>query len=162
VAEELPDGKYSPVRYVDDFYVVHENRELLKELPPTIARYLKEELGLTLHPKKITLCEVEKGIDFLGVHIKPYRDYLITRTKRNINFMVRRLDDGVGKRLKEKKGMDKRERRSVCASINSYFGYLNKRSTYSLRRKLAKACKNMPRIGCFTPSYGKLELRIDS
>jgi len=139
-------------RYVDDFYIVHENRDLLKQLPGVIARYLKEELGLTLHPKKIVLCEVEKGVSFLGVHVKPYRDYVITRTKCNINKAMRDINHDLGK----KKELTKQELKTLYATINSYFGYLQKCSTFFLRRKLTTVCKNVSRIGEFTPAYEKL------
>ena len=142
-------------RYVDDFYIVHENRALLKQLPPVIARYLKEELGLTLHPKKITLCDAEKGVDFLGIHVMPYRDYVVTRTKRSINREMRRLDDELGKKGK----LNLQEQAAVRASVNSYFGYLRMCSTFLLRKKLANACRNVSGAGRFTPAYEKLKLK---
>jgi hypothetical protein len=142
-------------RYVDDFYIVHEDREVLKQLPPVIARYLEEELGLTLHPRKIALLEVEKGVNFLGVYVKPYRDYVVTRTKRNINRSVRELDGELG----EKKEISRQEQAMVGACLNSYLGYLGKYSTFFLRRKLVRACRNISEIGRFTPACEKLTLR---
>jgi len=42
-------------RYVDDFFIVHEDRAYLKSLIPVIRDFLREELHLTLHPRKIHL-----------------------------------------------------------------------------------------------------------
>lgn len=51
-------------RYVDDFVIVHRDKEYLKSIIPKIARYLKENLGLELHNKKIYLQHFKKGVQF--------------------------------------------------------------------------------------------------
>ncbi|MGL5919144.1 MAG: reverse transcriptase/maturase family protein, partial [Bacteroidales bacterium] len=58
-------------RYVDDFFLVHSSKEVLKDLIPRINEYLKCNLKLTLHPKKIYLQRAEHGIPYLGAVIKP-------------------------------------------------------------------------------------------
>lgn len=60
-------------RYVDDFFIVGTDRAKLMQLVPVIRNFLKEELGLMLHPDKIYLQEVTKGVNFLGANIKPYQ-----------------------------------------------------------------------------------------
>jgi len=52
-------------RYVDDFYIIHTNKEYLKNLIPTITEYLQQNLELTIHPKKIYLQRYNKGVLFL-------------------------------------------------------------------------------------------------
>jgi len=42
-------------RYVDDFVLVHQDKEYLKSLDPLIKTTLHDRLQLTLHPKKIYL-----------------------------------------------------------------------------------------------------------
>jgi hypothetical protein len=42
-------------RYVDDFIIVHKDKDYLVKLISIINSYLKENLKLTLHPKKIYL-----------------------------------------------------------------------------------------------------------
>ena len=73
-------GRYvDPVGYlsygVDDFVIVHNDKEFLKSLSPKIRSYLQNELQLELHPKKIYLQHFAKGVKFLGVFIKPHRIY---------------------------------------------------------------------------------------
>ena len=57
-------------RYVDDFYVMHRDKEVLKELLPVISAFLKEKLQLTLHPDKIVLRDIAET--FPEVSFYPY------------------------------------------------------------------------------------------
>lgn len=70
-------------RYVDDFILIHENKDYLKFIIPIIQDYLKNNLKLELHPNKISLQHYSKGVKFLGTIIKPYRIYISSRTKNN-------------------------------------------------------------------------------
>lgn len=70
-------------RYVDDFVIIHSDKDRLKTLLPTISDFLQSHLHLTLHPKKIYLQHYSKGIRFLRVFIKPHRIYIGNRTKGN-------------------------------------------------------------------------------
>lgn len=60
-------------RYTDDFVVVHQYKMYLTALIPQIEYFLKETLGLTLHPRKRYLQHYSKGVQFLGVVIMPHR-----------------------------------------------------------------------------------------
>ncbi|GHV20764.1 hypothetical protein FACS189428_0190 [Clostridia bacterium] len=44
----------------------------MKNLIVQIRSYLQKELGLTLHPKKITLQHYRKGVKFVGAYIGFY------------------------------------------------------------------------------------------
>ena len=68
-------------RYVDDFILIHNDKEYLKSIIPKIRNYLKEKVYLTLHPNKIYLQHVTHGVHFLGAILKPYRLY---RWKRSV------------------------------------------------------------------------------
>src|ERR1039458_1777397 len=70
-------------RYVDDFVIVHPDKEYLKSLVTQIQPFLFSALHLNLHPKKIYLQSCENGVQFLGVVIKPKRTYVARRTKGN-------------------------------------------------------------------------------
>ena len=71
-------------RYVDDFYIVGTSSSDLMKLVPLIRSFLEKELSLTLHPRKIRLLSVYKGVPFLGAILKPYQRYVSHRTKRKI------------------------------------------------------------------------------
>lgn len=103
------------IRYADDFVVLHKNKMYLENLIPTISEYLKTNLRLSLHPKKVFIKTLSSGVDFLGwVHF-PYHRVLRTTTKRRII-----------KKLKKNPGHETRM---------SYAGLLSHGNTYKLAKK---------------------------
>lgn len=66
-------------RYVDDFFLIHPDKNYLIQCRGWIKQFLTEKLFLTLHPRKIYLQHYSKGVKFLGVMIKPYRSYVDRR-----------------------------------------------------------------------------------
>ncbi len=81
VKKELEIKYYG--RYVDDFIIIHLEKEHLKMIQPLITDFLNKKLKLTLHSKKIYLQHFSKGVKFLGAVIKPNRIYIANRTKGN-------------------------------------------------------------------------------
>lgn len=79
-------------RYVDDFIIIHKDKEFLKNVIKFIKEYLKESLGLKINTKKIYLQEYYKGFRFLGVIIKPFRVYVNNRTKNNFYLKIREIN----------------------------------------------------------------------
>ena len=60
-------------RYVDDFYVVSNNREWLLSQVDLVREFLRTRLQLTLHDGKVCLLPIQYGVPFLGMFIKPWR-----------------------------------------------------------------------------------------
>jgi hypothetical protein len=52
-------------RYVDDFVIIHQDKQQLLDAIPLIRSFLSHQLHLTLHPKKISLQPVQHGVLFL-------------------------------------------------------------------------------------------------
>jgi retron-type reverse transcriptase len=52
-------------RYMDDFYLIHHDKEYLKRCLEEI-RKMTEGLGLTLHPDKTKIVPMKTGIEYLG------------------------------------------------------------------------------------------------
>lgn len=77
-------------RYVDDFVVIHRDKEYIKSIIPLIKDFLKMHLKLTLHPKKIYLQPINHGVQFLWAFIKPYRLY---RSKRTVSNFYRSMKE---------------------------------------------------------------------
>ena len=72
------------IRYADDFVLLSENKEWLKQQIPKISEFLNIELKLSLHPDKILLKTLASGVDFLGwVHFPKYKK-LRTATKKRM------------------------------------------------------------------------------
>lgn len=119
-------------RYVDDFVIVHQNKEYLKELLPKISNFLQADLTLTLHPKKIHLQHYKKGVKFLGAVILPNRIYTSNRTIGNFYNTLTKW-----KTIAEiNKQLTKEELGKFISSINSYLGIMKHYNTYNQRYKI--------------------------
>lgn len=81
VKEQLKIKYYG--RYVDDFVLIHTDKEYLKSCIPIIRDYLSDALNLVLHPNKIYLQPVNRGVQFLWAKIYPYCMYRGKRTIHN-------------------------------------------------------------------------------
>jgi hypothetical protein len=120
-------------RYVDDFVLVHRDKSYLKLIIPEIGDYLRRELGLELHGKKIYLQHFRKGVKFLGTVIKSYRIYIDKRTKGNFYKKIRecnRLLDAQENKLSLEQVKD------IITAANSYLGLLRPFRTHRLQIRL--------------------------
>ena len=70
------------VRYVDDFVVLHEDRAWLAAAHDEIEAFLPRELGIRLNPAKTIIQPVDRGIDFVGQVMLPWRRFTRRRTFR--------------------------------------------------------------------------------
>jgi hypothetical protein len=120
-------------RYVDDFVIVHPNKEYLKSVIPVLREYLQTHLLLELHPKKIYFQHFSKGVDFLGTVIKPYRIYVRNRTKGNFYKKIQYWNNFLAER---KYKLTKEDIKQFLSSINSYLGMMQHYNTYKLRKKM--------------------------
>ncbi|MDH0287720.1 RNA-directed DNA polymerase [Pseudomonas sp. GD04087] len=75
------------IRYVDDFVLLHESPQQLNDWLAAIEAFLPG-LGARLNPSKTILQPVDRGIDFVGHVIKPWRR---TTRKRTVKEALRRV-----------------------------------------------------------------------
>ncbi|NQV88239.1 MAG: hypothetical protein HQ402_01615, partial [Parcubacteria group bacterium] len=118
-------------RYVDDFVIIHSNKEYLKLLIPQLSNFLLSTLKLTLHPKKQYLQHYTKGVKFLGAIIKPNRIYIANRIKGNFYNAIQKHNNIV-----QLDKPTKTEMSSFLSSMNSYLGIMKHYKTYKLRRNM--------------------------
>jgi len=112
------------IRYADDFVFLSESRTELEALLPLIRDFLRDELHLDLHPKKISLRTFASGVDFLGwVH---FRDHRVLRTVA-VRRMFRKIQDREGK----------------IETVQSYLGLLSHGNTTKLRRTVGEQLEEM-------------------
>ncbi len=119
-------------RYVDDFVIVHQDKQVLLDLIPKLREFLKQKLMLTLHPNKIYLQHFSKGVKFVGAVIKPGREYIANRTKGNFFEAIRNFNQAAD----EDDNYIRENAEHFVSSINSYLGFMKHYSTYKIRRKM--------------------------
>jgi hypothetical protein len=56
---------------MDDMIFVHHDKAVLKETKKAVETFLSEKLHLTLHPDKVHIDDVQRGVTFLGHRIHP-------------------------------------------------------------------------------------------
>jgi len=116
VKRELKCRHYG--RYVDDFYIVGNEKWELKAMVPVIRSFLHDRLKLTVHPKKILLRDVRDGVEFVGGYIKPHRVYPTHRSVKSFHEAVALLE-----RQNEWETFSPAKVREVLSTVNSYLGH---------------------------------------
>lgn len=114
-------------RYMDDFLVIHPNKDYLKQVREEIRQFLKNHLQLNLHPRKVITQNVKTGIPFVGYlifydHIK-VRGKTLLRMRRKLK--KRRIE------VARKKGG-----KSIEATYSSIRGHLKHANAYALEKNL--------------------------
>ncbi len=104
------------IRYADDFVVFAEDRNWLESILSAMQLFLKNNLCLEIHPKKLFFRTLVSGIDFLGwVHFFDHR-ILRTTTKRR---MLKRVAE-----------------HQTEETLRSYLGHMGWGNTQKIRQKL--------------------------
>ena len=106
------------IRYADDFVILSENKNYLKEKIPLIRDFLQKELSLVLHSDKIYIKTLYSGIDFLGwVNFKHHKTIRNTTKKR------------IFKKIKKN---------SNSKTLSSYLGILKHGNTKKIKSAILK------------------------
>ncbi len=123
-------------RYVDDFYIVMLSSQMLVALIPQIRNFLSD-YGVTLHPHKVSIQDVEKGIQFLGQAIKPYGRLVARKTVGTLYTKLQTFDNFIKWHKLHGERLCKEDIEYIVSSINSYYGYFRQTKSYKLRKKIA-------------------------
>lgn len=107
------------IRYVDDIVIMDQDHQRLNQIYEKICNFTSQILQIEFHEKKKQINTIDKGINFVGYIVKPYRKYIRRSTIKNI--------------YRTKKIMQ-----NYRQSLNSYFGMLIHANTYSERRTIQK------------------------
>ncbi len=127
------------IRYVDDFVLLDESPQWLNYARADLEQFLPERLAVMLNPRKTVIQPIERGVDFVGQVVKPWRRETRRRTFREA---LRRV---AGAPLQ-----------GLYRSTNSYFGLLRQASSSRQdRRRLARlACRRGLVVdGAFTKAF---------
>jgi hypothetical protein len=76
-------------RYVDDMVFLHPDRAVLAAAIGQVRDFLRDRLGLRLHPCKVHLQPAAHGFPFLGVYVLPFRTYAGRRVVANFRAALR-------------------------------------------------------------------------
>jgi RNA-directed DNA polymerase len=85
-------NKVNLIRYADDFIITGRSKELLEiEVRPLVEAFLAER-GLRLSPTKTRTTHVTEGFDFLGQHVRKFKDKLIIKpSKKNVKAVLEKV-----------------------------------------------------------------------
>jgi len=92
-----------------------------------------ENIGLTLHPKKVYLQHYSKGVKYIGAVLKKDRQYISNRTIGNFYSAIHRFN-----LMADREGYIDNNAAYFVASMNSYLGFCRQFMTYNIRRKMMK------------------------
>ena len=122
-----PEFRYG--RYVDDFVIVCKDKQRLLEYINKMKKFLKDNMGIDLHPHKIYIQHVKKGVAFTGGYIKYGQIYPTKRLYGNFEHFLKQPFDG--------------DLENFVARYNSYMGVLVQSPTYNYRKRMYET--NVPR-----------------
>jgi len=111
------------VRYVDDMVLLHESPQFLNEGLRSINKFLPT-LGLALNPRKTIIQPIDRGVDFAGYVIKPWRTEVRRRTVRAGLLRIESLPQG-----------------ETLETINSYLGMLRHADGHRDRARISNAAR---------------------
>jgi retron-type reverse transcriptase len=120
------------IRYMDDFIIISDSKDELREIRQNIEGFLWDRLKLTTN-QKTQIFPVKQGINFLGYRIWPSHRLL---RKSSIKRIKRRL-----KRLSK----DYQEGRATISQIrpvlSSWLGHASHADSYGVRKKILDSFK---------------------
>ena len=115
-------------RYTDDFAIVSSDSAYLEDVIAPISKFLNDYLALALHPKKTSIRELHRGVDFLGYVIFPRYRLVRNKTKRRMfkKFKAKVAAYRAGDVSKD----------ALMASLQSYLGVLSHADAFRLAEEL--------------------------
>jgi hypothetical protein len=111
-------------RYVDDLYMISQDMQFLNDCFYKMQSFVKDRLAIEFHPNKTSRNTLDKGVNFCGYVVKPYRKYV---RRRSTNAMI-----NVAQSKQKTEDFEKWKER-----INSYLSLCRHASTYKLRKQIA-------------------------
>ena len=148
VKRELGIRNY--IRYVDDAKAMHRDRDYLEEVKERSSEYLRDRLGLTVHPDKTTILDVLDAPDFLGAVMLPYRRYArratVDATRRYFLEASRALEAGTA------------TPEDLLPNINSRLGYLSHFNEWRATDRIVRACPELRKSFQFNQKLTKAKI----
>ncbi len=122
------------VRYMDDFLIIHPDRQYLEKIKKTIESFLAAKLKLQLNKGKVIIANVKYGVPFVGYRV--FYDHVLVRGSTLLR-MRRKLNI---RRKERKRG--KITRREFQSSLASFRGHLKFANGHYLSQNLFRWERN--------------------
>ena len=116
------------IRYVDDFMILHEDKNILGKWKTEIERFLKQNLAVELHPDKSRIIPLRRGITLLGFRV--FYQYRLLK-KSNARRIWKRLE-----LMERRHNAGNLELEKIMQSVSGWCAYAKFANTYGLRRKV--------------------------
>ena len=119
-------------RYNDDFYIIHEDIERLREARDFIRRYVSDR-GMELNQKKTRIVKLRQGISFLGFH------FYVTDTGKVVQKLLKKSINHVKKKMKKMQKLCAAGEVTAKECREAYMGWrahAQRGNTYYLLRKM--------------------------
>lgn len=136
------------LRYVDDFILLHTDREKLVLWQKQIAGFLQDQLRLQLHPHRQYIRPVSNGMNFVGYIVRP--SHKLVR-RRVVETCKKKIGEALSTMTKETSTISSlsfppKQYDRLFSTINSYLGYFRHASGRSLRDSLWRKFPKLSRI----------------
>lgn len=121
-------------RYMDDFVLIHPDKEYLRECRRRLEVFLKEKLRLEMN-EKTQIIPAKNGVDYLGFHS------YITETGKVIRKIRRNSKSKMNRKIKKFNKLyqeDKISYEQIRQSTASWLGHAKHGNTYNLRKSMMK------------------------
>jgi RNA-directed DNA polymerase len=124
-------SKVHVIRYADDFIVTGKSKEILQDkVKPAIRSFLSKR-GLNLSGEKTRITRIEAGFDFLGQHLRKYREkFIITPSKNSVKGIVAKTRKIVKSHLGSTTAEMLRELNPVIRGWAYYHRYVCSKKTF--------------------------------
>lgn len=120
------------IRYMDDFHLIHENKDHLKTCKLEIESFLKG-IGLSLNIKKTQIYPIRQGIDFLGFKfcLTDTGKVIMKIKKQNVSKERRRL-----RKMRDLVNDGRITRGKVDECYRSWKAHASKGNSYNLIKRM--------------------------
>ncbi len=115
------------IRYVDDFVILNDNKEILEFYKQEINNFLKNNLKIELHNEKSRIMQLKQGIDFLGFRHFYYYSILKKNKRRFLREKINLI-------IKEYKETNNYER--LMQKLEAILAHVENCDSFNLRKKL--------------------------
>ena len=147
-------------RFVDDFVFVCRTKEDAMYFRQQSREKLRLLLRIRMHPDKVYIQEVKKGIKVVGSVIKPSRSYLANRTVFGFLQAIKELEAACT--INHKGEITIEEGMAIerkVKSINSYMGFLIHHKSYAIRVQAFSQMKNFWKYCYVKGNYKVVKLK---